>query len=317
MLHLSTNKDKTIPATLHFKKTPPSDHTHLTWAAVKGLKFFVRVYCAHHEANARETVRKLHYVIPCIEHLTTPWYFLVSGLLDHASKKLTNQVIWATPTINFSIFDEEEGLKLLGQECPSIATDVAASLDTIMMSRPLRSPAEALDTASVNTTKCTDRLAIALTDYSKTIILSVQGEGDVHIWDVCILRFRNAFATLDKETKANAVTTARAAAETSNTVKPIQEIMKEGMTPLDKRIAEIKRLLKADPQAQISAPKPTAKPPKADAKGKGKACDPQPTKNRKDGPNAKHADTDGSELSKLKKGKKKAKVVELQTNRSK
>ncbi|KAJ7782179.1 hypothetical protein B0H14DRAFT_2630824 [Mycena olivaceomarginata] len=235
----ATNKDKIIPAALHFRKTPAmpnqtgdnagtnsnsfhaiqgvtqltngqqlttppeggfpaihmlesplrntSDHTRLAWAAVKGPKFFVRVYCAHYEANARETVGKLHYVIPRIvvapplrisppiereslqERLAAPWHFLVSGLLEEATKKLTDKVVWATPTIvfiaipydtplpryimtlqNFSIFDEEEGLKyirrlvttklksikeatdFLVKNAPGIAADIAAaSLDTI------------------------------------------------------------------------------------------------------------------------------------------------------------------------------------------
>ncbi|KAJ7802285.1 hypothetical protein B0H14DRAFT_3488594 [Mycena olivaceomarginata] len=238
---VTTNKDKAIPATLHFSKTPTmtnqtgnnagtntnsfhaiqgvtqlpngqqyttppeggfpeihmlesplrntSDHTRLAWAAVTGPKFFVRVYRTHHEANARETVGKLHYVIPRIvvapalrisppiereslqERLAAPWHFLVSGLLEEVTKKLTDQVVWATPTIvflaipydtplpryimtlqNFSIFDEEEGLKyirrlvttklksikeatdFLVKNAPGIAADVAAaSLDTIVV----------------------------------------------------------------------------------------------------------------------------------------------------------------------------------------
>ncbi|KAJ7791593.1 hypothetical protein B0H14DRAFT_2624836 [Mycena olivaceomarginata] len=121
---VTTNKDKAIPATLHFSKTPTmtnqtgnnagtntnsfhaiqgvtqlpngqqyttppeggfpkihmlesplrntSDHTRLAWAAVTGPKFFVRVYHAHHEANARETVGKLHYVIPRIVIAASP-----------------------------------------------------------------------------------------------------------------------------------------------------------------------------------------------------------------------------------------------------
>jgi hypothetical protein len=145
------------------------------------------VYRTQHGANTHETVGKLHFVIPhiiiapalCIsppiereslqERLAAPWHFLVSGLLDDTTKKLTDQVVWATPTIvflvipydtclpcyimtlqNFSIFDEEEGLKyirhlvttelksikeatdFLVKNAPRIAADVAAaSLDTI------------------------------------------------------------------------------------------------------------------------------------------------------------------------------------------
>ncbi|KAJ7330286.1 hypothetical protein DFH08DRAFT_815208 [Mycena albidolilacea] len=155
--------------------------------AVKGPKFFVRVYRAHYKANTQETVGKLHYAIPRIvvapalrislpigresfqERLAAPWHFLVSGLLEEVTKKLTDQVVWATLTIifiaipyntplpryimtlqSFSIFDEEEGLKyihrlittklksikeatdFLVKNTPGIASDVAAaSLDTI------------------------------------------------------------------------------------------------------------------------------------------------------------------------------------------
>ncbi|KAJ7834818.1 hypothetical protein B0H14DRAFT_3461840 [Mycena olivaceomarginata] len=235
----ANNQDKTIPASLHFRKTPTmtnetgnnagmnnnsfhaiqgvtqlpnsqqyttppvggfpeihmlesplhntNDHTRHAWAADKGPNFFVCMYHAHHEANACETVGKLHYVIPrivvaptlCIspliereslqERLATPWHFLVSGLLDDPTKKLTNQVVWATLTIvflaipyntplphyimtlqNFSTFGKEEGLKyihrlittklksikeatdFLVKNTPGIATDVAAtSLNTI------------------------------------------------------------------------------------------------------------------------------------------------------------------------------------------
>ncbi|KAJ7786742.1 hypothetical protein B0H14DRAFT_2400261, partial [Mycena olivaceomarginata] len=108
--------------------------------------------------------------------------------------------------------------------------------------------------AGVDVTKCADRLAATLKEYSSTIILSTQSDGDVHIWDVFIQRLRNAFASelidlsfnfvarvrneaLEKEAKANAVTTARATAETSNTAKPIQEILTEKMTPLDKCVS--------------------------------------------------------------------------------
>ncbi|KAJ7791290.1 hypothetical protein B0H14DRAFT_3500634 [Mycena olivaceomarginata] len=81
------------------------------------------------------------------------WPPLVSGLLDDATKKLTDQVVWATPTIVFLAIpyntppptlhhDPPKLLNLrrggakatnfLVKNTPGIATDVpAASLDTI------------------------------------------------------------------------------------------------------------------------------------------------------------------------------------------
>ncbi|KAJ7081255.1 hypothetical protein C8R44DRAFT_992331 [Mycena epipterygia] len=182
-------------------------------------------------------------------------------------------------------------------------------------------------TATVDTAKCADQLSADLTAYGKEIIQSALREGDQHIWDGCILRLRNAYAAeltdlsfdfaaklrkeaFEKETKANAVTTARATAETSNAAKPIEELLKDGMLPYGKRLEELEKKFQSDPQAATaSSSKPSAKPSKANATAKKKhTSKPKLKKARSEGPNAKRVDVDGNDKSKaVKKGKGKAK----------
>ncbi|KAJ6534470.1 hypothetical protein DFH09DRAFT_1325361 [Mycena vulgaris] len=212
---------------------------------------------------------------------------------------------------------------------------------------------------AVHTAKCADRFAADLTAYGTEIIQSAQSDGDVHIWDACILRLRTAFAAeltdlsfdfaaklrneaLDKETKANAVATARATAETSKAARPIEELLKDGMRPLDKcashafvssetyfpipapsnrsrghreeapvRSADVDRLfLQEQPQAEQGER----------AEGEDPEVEVQPNKARNEGPNAKRAEkraaADGKHKSKPAQKGKKDKVKETQDSDS-
>ncbi|KAJ7694916.1 hypothetical protein B0H16DRAFT_1328779, partial [Mycena metata] len=98
----------------------------------------------------------------------------------------------------------------------------------------------------VDPVQCADALSAALTDYGRSMINGAPIPGDVHVWDACILRLRNDYAAeltdisydfvaklhneaREKASKANAVSTARAAAETSSAAKPIEDILKDNM----------------------------------------------------------------------------------------
>ena len=94
-----------------------TDHNRAVWAAQTGPKGWVRVYRGKYEANARDTVSKLKFVIarlvdaPALvispptaredleERLPAPWHFLISSIPEESLKQLTAQGVWSTPKI--------------------------------------------------------------------------------------------------------------------------------------------------------------------------------------------------------------------------
>jgi hypothetical protein len=125
--------DEGFPA-IHLLESPlrnTTDHNRNTWAAVSGPKGWVCTYRPKYDPNPREMVQKLKYVIPRLvdtsnviispptarENLTerspAPWHFLISSLPEASLKisslpeallkKLTDQVLWSTPTIIFIV----------------------------------------------------------------------------------------------------------------------------------------------------------------------------------------------------------------------
>ncbi|KAJ6450260.1 hypothetical protein C8R45DRAFT_119930 [Mycena sanguinolenta] len=100
-----------------------TDHNRAVWAAQTGPKGWVRVYRGKYEANARDTVSKLKFVIGRLvdaatlivspptareeleERLPAPWHFLISSISEESLKQLTTQGVWSTPTITFFVFN--------------------------------------------------------------------------------------------------------------------------------------------------------------------------------------------------------------------
>ncbi|KAJ6481284.1 hypothetical protein C8R47DRAFT_1135262 [Mycena vitilis] len=176
-------------------------------------------------------------------------------------------------------------------------------------------------TEAVDISKCAGNLATALKGYSKEIIETTPNSGgDVSIWDACIDRLRTAVTVeltdlsfdfsaklrteaLERDSKANAVATARAAAETSNAARPLEDLLKDHTRPYDKRIEDIeKQLSSATKSPTASSSKTPAKSSTTKAVGKkDKKKQKAAAKKSKEGQNAKHVDGDGKGTSKSEK----------------
>ncbi|KAJ7658035.1 hypothetical protein B0H17DRAFT_992805 [Mycena rosella] len=208
----------------------------------------------------------------------------VPSIVSNAMKVPTLQLLKGTPDVESTDADVVNLKGIATDTCDTARGNAADYVRAIYT-------AQVADCKqAVHTVKCADRFAADLTAYGKEIIQSAQSDGDVRIWDACILRLRTAFAAeltnlsydfaaklrseaLDKETKANAVATARTAVETSSAARPIEAILKESTGPLDKRIAELEKQLQ-------STSRPLASSLKADAKAKAKA----PTRSQRRNP---------------------------------
>ncbi|KAJ7254843.1 hypothetical protein C8J57DRAFT_1518465 [Mycena rebaudengoi] len=112
---------------------------------------------------------------------------------------------------------------------------------------------------------------------------------------------------LEKESKVEAVATARADAETSSAAWPIEELLKDGLLPYDKRIDDLeKKLLSATQNASASSSSKTPKSNKTKAPGKEKKVKPKADNPKADNPkpprteakDAKRANTAGKGASK-------------------
>ncbi|KAJ7023043.1 hypothetical protein C8F04DRAFT_1306376 [Mycena alexandri] len=179
----------------------------------------------------------------------------------------------------------------------------------------------------VDTAKCADRLYGSLTAYSKEIIAGAPGGlRDPMAWDACIFHLRNAFVVeltdlsydfaaklrseaLAKDSKADA---------TASAARPIEELLKDGMLPYDKRIEDLEKKLQAatqTPNASSSKSPATSsktKAPGKEKKQKRKADDKKPRNEAKDAKRANAAGKGTSkDVKKDKKGKGKAKAEPL------
>ncbi|KAJ6540145.1 hypothetical protein DFH09DRAFT_1041780, partial [Mycena vulgaris] len=162
----------------------------------------------------------------------------VPSIVSSAMKVPNLQLLKGTPDVSVTDPDAVLAKCAADEACTTARTSATDYVRAMYIAQVVHCE-EGVDTA-----KCADRLSAALTAYGTEIIQSAQSNGDVHIWDACIVRLRTAFQSeltmlsydfaakvrneaADKETKANAVTTARAAAETSNAARPIQELLKD------------------------------------------------------------------------------------------
>ncbi|KAJ7787013.1 hypothetical protein B0H14DRAFT_2629842 [Mycena olivaceomarginata] len=186
----TTPPDEGFPA-IHLLESPlrnTTDHNRNAWAAVSGPKGWVRTYRPKYDPNPREMVQKLKYVIPRLvdasnviispptarENLTerspAPWHFLISSLPEALLKKLTDQVLWSTPTIifivipydtplpryimslqNFTIFDHEEGVRFIHATVMTRLKAICDAVDALVVNAAIgATAAEAcLDTITV------------------------------------------------------------------------------------------------------------------------------------------------------------------------
>ncbi|KAJ7678041.1 hypothetical protein DFH06DRAFT_975820, partial [Mycena polygramma] len=170
----------------------------------------------------------------------------IPSIVSNAMKVPALQLLKGTPDIDSTDADVMNAKNIATEACDNARAKATEYVSALYDAQVVHCK------AAVDTAKCADRFSAALTDYAKAIIQSAQPDGDVHIWDACILRLRNAFAAeltnlsfdlaarlrkeaIEKESKANAVATARANAETSTAARPIEDLLKDGIRPLDKQ----------------------------------------------------------------------------------
>ncbi|KAK6969048.1 hypothetical protein R3P38DRAFT_3298867 [Favolaschia claudopus] len=249
------------------------------------------------------------------------------SMIAHAIKGPVVQLLKGTPALDSIDADTANAKSILDE-----AIDAARKNATDYLQAIYAAQVEHCRTG-VNVQEAADRLVNSVKEYTKEIVESSQDVKDVHIWDAYIDRLRAAFVieltnlsfdfaakirqeSANREANANAVETARIAAETEKAAKPIKDLVEEIAeakiasvnTFFTERFKSIQQDLDSQKTVKASSSNNNAQASsskKKDTKAKKATQD--------GGKNTNHADAEGGGSSKKKgkgkkgKGKQKAK----------